>query len=88
MPKYPLIATCLVTSQDMTALLHPQRLLENRNGDLAFAIGRLMFVKGRPMLVEHICGALLMHDLGGRVLTPGYGPAYDIGHVYADDNGL
>lgn len=63
------------------AVLIPRRLCETRGGNLAHAVGRVLFKKNQPMLVEHICGALLFHDLCGRVMTPGFGPDYDIVHV-------
>lgn len=67
---------------DMTDVaLIPRRLCETRAGNLAHAVGRVLFRKGQPMLVEHICGALLMHDLRGRVVTSGFGPDYDIVYV-------
>ena len=66
-------------------LLYPLSLCETQSGNLAHSVGRLAFRPGRPMLVEHVGGLFLEHDLGGAVLTPGYGPDYDIVHVYQDD---
>ena len=62
-------------------ILYPCRLCETFGGDLAHSLGRIMFRPGRPMLVEHIGGLYLEHDLTGRVLTPGFGEDYDIAHV-------
>ncbi len=67
-----------------TVALVPRRLCETRSGDLAHTVGRILFEKGRPMLVEHVCGLLLCHDLSGRVLTPGFGHEYDVVHVDAE----
>jgi len=63
-------------------VLYPYRLCETQGGDLAHTVGRLAFKPGRPMLVEHVGGLYLEHDLQGRVLTPGYGDSYRIAHVW------
>lgn len=65
-------------------ILFPRRFCETRAGNLAHAIGRIVFKPGQPMLVEHIGGIYLEHDLTGRVITPGYGDDYQITHVYAE----
>ncbi len=62
-------------------VLTPGKMCETRSGNLAHTVGRTLLKKGRPMLVEHICGFYLQHDLKGRVLTPGFGAEYDIVHV-------
>ena len=62
-------------------ILVPQRICETRSGNLAHTVGRVVFEKGRPMLVEHICGVFLCHDLTGRGMTPGFSPEYDLVHV-------
>lgn len=67
-------------------ILSPRRLCETRNGNLAHTIGRIVFRPGRPMLVEHLGGLYLEHDLAGAVVTPGYGDEYSIVHVFAPDN--
>ena len=66
--------------------LSPRALCETFSGNLAHAVGRLAFRPGRPMLVEHVGGLYLEHDLSGRVMTPGYGREYEIVHI-VDDNG-
>ncbi|MDY0008969.1 MAG: hypothetical protein RBS08_04615 [Bdellovibrionales bacterium] len=72
--------------QDQTVLtptvLTPQRLCETRGGNLAHTLGRIVFRPGRPMLVEHLGGLYLEHDLRGGVVTPGYGDEYNIVHVF------
>jgi len=68
-------------------VLVPRRLCETLSGDLAHTVGRLMFRPGRPMLVEHLGGLYLEHDLSGAVLTPGYGDASAIVHVHEEDLG-
>ncbi len=65
-------------------ILFPRRFCETRAGNLAHAIGRIVFKPGQPMLVEHVGGLYLEHDLTGRVITPGYGDDYQITHVYAE----
>jgi hypothetical protein len=62
-------------------VLFPQCLCETRSGNLAHAVGRLALRPGRPMLVEHVGGLFLEHDLSGRILSAGYGREYDIVHV-------
>ncbi|HEX2751818.1 MAG TPA: hypothetical protein VHP34_01670 [Alphaproteobacteria bacterium] len=54
-------------------VLLPRRLCETQAGNLAHAVGRIAFRPGRPMLVEHLGGLYLEHDLCGTVVTPGYG---------------
>jgi hypothetical protein len=63
-------------------ILSPLKLCETRAGNLAHAIGRIFFREGRPMLVEHVGGLYLEHKLTGEVVTPGYGDAYNIVHVF------
>lgn len=63
-------------------VLTPHRLCETRGGNLAHTIGRIVFRPGRPMLVEHLGGLYLEHDLRGMVMTPGYGDEYNITHVF------
>lgn len=70
--------------QDNFVLL-PFRLCETLAGNLAHAVGRLAFRPGRPMLVEHVGGIYLEHDLTGAVMTPGYGEDYRIVHVRSED---
>lgn len=67
------------------AILFPHRLCETLSGDLAYTVGRLAFRPGRPMLVEHVGGVYLEHDLSGSVLTAGYGEGYAIAHVYKEE---
>lgn len=62
-------------------ILTPYQLCETQNGDLAHTVGRVILRPGRPMLVEHLGGIYLEHDLAGKVLTPGYGPEYNIVHI-------
>lgn len=66
-------------------VLLPLRLCETLAGNLAHAVGRLAFRPGRPMLVEHVGGIYLEHDLTGAVMTPGYGDDYRIVHVRNED---
>ncbi|MFN7113848.1 MAG: hypothetical protein ACK4PK_05755 [Alphaproteobacteria bacterium] len=73
-----------MTQQDQT-VLRPQRLCETRGGNLAHTLGRIVFRPGRPMLVEHLGGLYLEHDLTGGVVTPGYGDEYNIVHVFDGD---
>ena len=70
---------------DKKPVLFPRRLCETLSGNLAHTIGRLAFRHGRPMLVEHVGGVYLEHDLEGRVITPGYGAGYGIVHVWNED---
>ncbi len=70
-------------------VLFPRRLCETLSGNLAYTVGRLAFRPGRPMLVEHVGGIYLEHDLMGSVITPGYSDEYAIVHVGIEDtNGL
>lgn len=62
-------------------VLLQRSLCETLAGDLAYAVGRLAFRPGRPMLVEHVGGLFLEHSLTGTVLSAGYGPEYNIAHV-------
>jgi len=71
--------------EDQTVLM-PQRLCETRGGNLAHTLGRIVFRPGRPMLVEHLGGLYLEHDLRGGVVTPGYGDEYNIVHVFESDH--
>lgn len=48
-------------------------------------MGRLRLCPGRPMLVEHLGGIYLEHDMTGRVLTGGYGSEFDIMHLLFED---
>lgn len=64
-------------------VLFPGYLCETLSGDMAYAVGRLAFLPGRPMLVEHVGGFYLEHSLSGQVLTSRYGPEYNIVHVEA-----
>ena len=66
-------------------VLFPRRMCETLSGDLAHTVGRLAFRPGRPMLVEHVGGVYLEHDLSGAVLTAGYGAEYSIVHVGAEE---
>lgn len=70
---------------DTNTALFPRRICETLSGNLAHTIGRLAFRPGRPMLVEHIGGVYLEHDLSGRVITPGYGAEYGIVHIWKED---
>jgi len=70
---------------DDIVILTPARLCATYAGDLAHTIGRVAFKPGRPMLVEHVGGLYLEHDLRGRVLTPGYEEGFDIVRVFADN---
>lgn len=65
--------------------LRPRGLCETRSGDLAFVLGRLRLCPGRPLLVEHLGGLYLEHDMTGRVLTGGYGREFDIMHLLFED---
>ena len=71
-----------MTHKDL--ILSPFCFCETLSGNFAYAVGRIAFKPGRPMLVEHAGGLYLEHDLAGRVLTPGFGAAYDIAHVWRD----
>ena len=62
-------------------IVFPDRMGERQAGNLAYTVGRLVFRPGRPMLVEHVGGVYLEHDLSGRVITRGYGVEYTIVHV-------
>lgn len=73
-----------MTRQDQTVLI-PERLCETRGGNLAHILARIVFRPGRPMLVEHLGGIYLEHDLTGGVITPGYGAEYNIVHVFKGD---
>ena len=67
-------------------ILIQRRICETRSGDFAYSIGRLAFRRGRPMLVEHVGNLYLEHDLQGKVLTEGYGPEFNIVHVWAEES--
>lgn len=67
-------------------LLFPRRLCETRAGNVAYAVGRIAFLPGRPMLVEHLGGLYLEHSLHGAVLRPGFGPEYDIAYVFPEES--
>lgn len=75
-----------MTRYSKTVLL-PRRLCETQAGNLAHAVGRIAFRPGRPMLVEHLGGLYLEHDLSGTVMTPGYGDEYSIVHVFEEERG-
>lgn len=64
--------------------LAPRRMCETLSGNLAWTVGRLVFLPGRPMLVEHVGGLYLVHALDGAVLTPGYGDDYSITYVWEE----
>ena len=64
--------------------LFPCCLCETQSGNLAYTVGRVVFKPGRPMLVEHIGGVYLEHDLAGRVITPGYDESYRIVHIWSE----
>jgi hypothetical protein len=66
--------------EQQTVFLSPRNLYETQDGNLAHAVGRLLFLPGGPMLVEHVGGVYLPHDLYGRVLLPGHA-GYEV--VYA-----
>jgi hypothetical protein len=66
-------------------VLFQSRICETLSGNLAYTVGRLAFRRGRPMLVEHVGGIYLEHDLQGRVLTEGYGPEYNVVHVWEEE---
>jgi hypothetical protein len=74
------------TDTQAHCILYPYRICETQSGNLAHSVGRLAFRRGRPMLVEHVGGLYLEHDLQGAVLTPGYGDEYRIVHVYPAEN--
>jgi hypothetical protein len=65
--------------------LFPRRICETQSGNLAYSVGRLAFRPGRPMLVEHVGGFYLEHDLSGRVLHKGHGAEFNVTHVWAED---
>lgn len=65
--------------------LSPRRFCETFGGNLAHTVGRAVFRVGRPMVVEHVGGLLLEHDLSGSVITSGYGEEYSIVHVKKED---
>lgn len=67
-------------------VLIQKRICETLSGNLAYAVGRLAFRQGRPMLVEHVGCIYLEHDLQGRVLTEGYSAEYNIVHVWAEES--
>ncbi len=66
-------------------VLFEKRICETSSGNLAYAVGRLAFRQGRPMLVEHTGSIYLEHDLQGKVLTEGYGPEFNIVYVWAEE---
>jgi hypothetical protein len=66
-------------------VLFQRRICETLSGNLAYTVGRLAFRWGRPMLVEHVGRVYLEHDLSGKVLTEGYGPEYNIVHVWEEE---
>lgn len=70
-----------------SVLLYPHHICETRKGDLAYSVGRLAFRPGRPMLVEHVGGFFLEHDLTGAVVTPGVSSDYHIVHVRPETEG-
>jgi hypothetical protein len=89
---YYITARSVVKKQQMESnpmkqktVLFPRRMCETLSGDLAHTVGRLAFRPGRPMLVEHVGGIYLEHDLTSGVITPGYGDEYNIVHVCADE---
>lgn len=67
--------------KETNVMLLPKSLCETQSGNLAHAVGRLVFKPGRPMLVEHVGGLFLEHKLTGEVLTPGYSACYNIVHI-------
>lgn len=69
---------------EMKLILLPKSLCETQSGNLAHAVGRLLFRPGRPMLVEHVGGLFLEHKLTGEVMTPGYTACYNIVHLLDD----
>lgn len=69
---------------DTGLILLPKSLCETQAGNLAHAVGRLLFRPGRPMLVEHVGGIFLEHKLTGEVMTPGYTACYNIVHLLDD----
>ena len=72
-------------SKKNRVILFPLRLCETQAGNLAHTVGRIVFKPGRPMLVEHVGGLYLEHDLSGEVLTPGYTDHYKIVHVFTEE---
>jgi hypothetical protein len=72
-------------TMEQRVVLFPRRMCETLSGNLAHTVGRLLFRPGRPMLVEHVGGIYLEHDLAGTVLTTGYGAEYNIVYVCADE---
>jgi len=75
-----------VVMQQNNIMLFPQRICETMSGNLAHTVGRLVFRPGRPMLVEHVGGVYLEHDLFGHVITAGYGTEYNIAHVWKEED--
>jgi hypothetical protein len=61
--------------------LYPGALCETYAGDLAYVVGRVALMKGRPLLVEHVGGLFLIHNLRGQVMSQGHDHAYDISVV-------
>ena len=68
-------------------IIFQRRICETLSGNLAYTVGRLAFQRGRPMLVEHVGGIYLEHDLQGNVLTEGYGSEYNIVYVWGEEKG-
>ena len=65
--------------------LFPLSICETRAGNFAHTVGRIAFKPGRPMLVEHVGGLYLEHDLCGKVRTQGYCDDYDIIHIFDEE---
>ncbi len=65
-----------------TFVIYPSSICETRSGNFAHTVGRIAFKPGRPMLVEHVGGLYLEHELSGKVKTKGYGDDYDIVHIF------
>jgi hypothetical protein len=77
-----------MTFKNKSTVLQPHVLCETRAGNLAHVVGRIAFLPGRPMLVEHIGGIYLEHTLCGTVITPGYGDEFSIVAVFDSANDL
>jgi hypothetical protein len=69
----------------MPTILFPRRLCETKGGNIAYTVGRIAFMTGRPMLVEHPGGLYLEHHLDGAVLTPGYGEEYNVVYIFSEE---
>ena len=67
--------------EDQSIQLYPGALCETFAGDIAYVVGRVALMKGRPLLVEHVGGIFLIHNFKGQVISSGYDQAYNISVV-------